>query len=268
MLPHLPFFKNIPWVGKNMTFLVGLSLLCMLAFLGSSYNKCWANPLTGGRTPLSQTKEVENAVPPSIFAKLITNITVLQMQIKQKIAANVHNFKRSGAIAPLLPLFLLSFFYGAVHAAGPGHGKAIAMSYALSRGKGYLSGFFLGGLIAVIHASSAIGVVFLLRYILERTITTTLESATQATQIFSYGLISCIGLYLFGTGLYSWTKGTVNHDDKQHVKQRHFASPFNAALAIGIVPCPGVIMILLFVFRLNNMFWAYSFALLFPWVWR
>lgn len=174
------------------------------------------------------------------------------MQLKQKLAAHVHDFKKSGTIAPLIPLFLLSFLYGAVHAAGPGHGKAIAMGYALGRGEGYLSGFLLGGLIAAIHAASAVSLVFILRYILEKTLTTNLDSATQVTQVFSYGLISFIGLYLLATGLYALAHGSTYHD-QQSGSHLQFATPFTAALAIGIIPCPGVIMILLFCLSLGQI---------------
>lgn len=252
MMCHQPLFFK-PWSCTRMkiTFLPRVIILFILVALAGANTNCQANPLTGNRTPPTQSKAIENVPASGLFSELIAKTTILQMQLKKKIAAYVHEFKNSGSVAPLLPLFILAFLYGSVHAAGPGHGKAIAMSYTLANGKGYLSGFVLGGLIAFIHASSAIFTVVLLRYILEKTIATSLESATQATQLFSYGLISLIGLYILVTGIYSLVKGH-SGEDGQHENRRHYANSFTAALAIGIIPCPGVIMMLLFCLSLNQ----------------
>ena len=244
--------KYCLWLGKKTAFLIRPILLVFMVFLAGPYKDCQANPLTGSRTPPPESRPIESTPATSIFSELITKTTILQMQLKQKIAAFVHDFKKSGSIAPLLPLFLLSFLYGSVHAAGPGHGKAIAMSYTLAKGKRYLSGILLGGLIAIIHAGSAISLVVLLRYVLEKAITTSLESATQATQIVSYGLICLIGLYLLVKGFYSLLNG-FSHQDGQHPNKSHYANTFTAALAIGIIPCPGVIMMLLFCLSLEQL---------------
>lgn len=246
-----PFVKNIPGTEKNMTFFVILFFVFLLASLTFPVSDSEANPLTGKRTPASPTKTVDSVPVPSIFSDLISKITVLQMQLKQKIAANVHAFKKSGAIVALLPLFLFSLIYGTVHAAGPGHGKAIAMSYILAKGKGYRFGLLLGTLIAIIHAGSAISIVFFLRLFFEKAVSSNLGSATQITQVFSYGLIVLIGLYLLVRGSYSLIKG-VTQQDIEYASQPRFSNALSAALAIGIIPCPGVIMILLFCLSLDQ----------------
>jgi len=236
-----------------MTFFVIHFFLSILVSPAQSIGDSLANPLISKRAPAPQTNAKENVPAPGIFSDLISKIAVLQIQLKQKIAANVNTFKSSGTFAPLLPLFLLSFFYGVVHAAGPGHGKAIAMSYTLAEGKGYRSGLLLGTMIAIIHAGSAIVIIVSLRFLLEKSINTNLDTATQATQFFSYGLIVLIGLYLFWTRFFSLIKGTA-FQNKEYVGHRHIANPFTAALAIGLIPCPGVIMILLFCLSLEQFF--------------
>lgn len=233
-------------------FFAPLSLLFLLVLLTGLVDTSVANPLTGKPAPEPQPDNVRLIPVPEVLADVISKITVLQLELKQKISADVHAFKSSGSIAALLPLFLLCFLYGAVHAAGPGHGKAIAMSYVLAKGKGYRYGLLLGVLIAIIHAGSAILIVFLLRFLFEKTLSTNLDSATQVTQIFSYGLISLIGLYLLGIGLYSLVKGVVDQH-KESADRKHFTNAFYTALAIGIVPCPGVIMVLLFSLSLEQV---------------
>jgi ABC-type nickel/cobalt efflux system permease component RcnA len=251
MCLHLLSFNCHSWGRKKITFLATVFLFAIMVVLAGSSTNCHANPLTGKRNASTQGKTIDSVPASGIFSDIIAKTTILQMQLKEKISAHVHDFKNSGSIAPLLPLFLLAFLYGAVHAAGPGHGKAIAMSYVLAKGKGCLSGFVLGGLIAVIHASSAICLVIILRFILEKTISTSLASATKTTQLFSYGLIGLIGLYLLVTGIYSVVKGG-DTENGEPPTLRHYTNSFTAALAIGIIPCPGVIMILLFCLSLDQ----------------
>jgi ABC-type nickel/cobalt efflux system permease component RcnA len=184
----------------------------------------------------------------------MTRLTLWQMKIKQKISTHVRNFKQDGRIAPLVPLFLLAFAYGIIHAAGPGHGKGIAMAYALTQGRSCGAGLLLGALIAVIHAGSAILLVIVLRFTLEKSISTNLASVSQATQVVSYSLITLIGIIVLVRSLAAWfRKGQKDADSQQGPSGLVTKNPLTAACAIGLVPCPGVIMILLFCLSLDQM---------------
>ncbi len=188
----------------------------------------------------------------SYLSQLIAKITLLQMKIKEKISAHVKNFKKTGAAGPLIPLFLLAFGYGAIHAAGPGHGKGIAMTYAMGKGRTFRSGATLGVLIAAVHAGSAIVLVFFLQLILHKNVLTNVSSVSQKAQIVSYGLLTLIGLILLAGSLYEWfEKEEQTSEGRLHTAGNN---PFIAALAIGLVPCPGVIMILLFCLSLQQLF--------------
>ena len=48
-------------------------------------------------------------------------------------AALIRQAKTENRIMPLMVVILMAFGYGALHAAGPGHGKAVAVSFMLSR---------------------------------------------------------------------------------------------------------------------------------------
>lgn len=196
----------------------------------------------------SEKKELKKALLPQIMAR----ITLLQMQMKQKISTHVRNFKENGKFTPLIPIFLLAFSYGAVHAAGPGHGKGIAMTYSLGKGRTFRSGFMLGSLIATVHAGSAILLVLLLQLILHQNVTTSLDSVTQKTQIVSYGLLTLIGAVLLIASLFEWFEKE-EHSSSPGRMQKAGNNPLIAALAIGIIPCPGVIMILLFCLSLDQL---------------
>ena len=213
-----------------------------------------ANPFAG--KPLEPQKQafVSNQVSSTFFSNLVRSVTIWQMQLKQKISHHVRLFKKEGRIRPLLPIFLLAFAYGIIHAAGPGHGKGIAMAYTLAQGRSYGTGLLLGSLIALIHTGSAILLVVALRFALEQTIANNLDSISHITQIVSYGMITLIGFFILLTSLPDWCSkkpGQQTVDNKTIYRIAH--NPFTAALAIGVVPCPGVIMILLFCLSLEQM---------------
>jgi len=99
-----------------------------------------------------------------------------------------------GSVKPLFVLIGLAFLYGAIHAAGSGHGKVVAMSYVLSHRSTVLGGILFGFCFAFIHAlSGAIGALGL-RYIIQRGVCETLASVASVTQIVTFGLITLLGL--------------------------------------------------------------------------
>ena len=98
----------------------------------------------------------------------------------------------SGALWALLGL---SFLYGVVHAAGPGHGKVVIGSYMLASGETARRGALLAVLAAFLQASVAVLLVGLLAGLfgLGQAV---LASATLTLERFSYALIIVLGFYL------------------------------------------------------------------------
>ncbi|MFH2057976.1 MAG: hypothetical protein ABIJ59_03655 [Pseudomonadota bacterium] len=68
---------------------------------------------------------------------------------------------------------------------------------------------------------------------------------THITQIISYSLICLLGLIIFAKSMYKCIKKSVPS------QTRRFANPYITALAVGIIPCPGVVMVMLFAISLN-----------------
>ncbi|MBA4782984.1 MAG: nickel/cobalt transporter [Rhizobiales bacterium] len=94
----------------------------------------------------------------------------------------------------------LSFLYGVLHAAGPGHGKVVISSYMLaneaSARRGVSISFlsaFMQGLVAILLIGAAVFVFNLT--------SVRISLATRWFEIISYGLIAALGLYLV------WQKG-------------------------------------------------------------
>lgn len=251
---HDGWLRRIAWI-------ITLSGALILFNLGGLQTAA-ANPLTGQTPDQNQAPPIVQKKSLGVVSGLVKRITLWQMQLKQKVASQVRSYKTDGRIGPLLPLFLIALAYGAIHAAGPGHGKAVAMTYALAHGRSYGAGFLLGGLIALIHAGSAVLLVFMLRLVLAQSTSGSLDSISQTTQVVSYGLITLIGLFLFISSIPEWfNKADDSNTTKPKQRSRIVQSPLAAAFAIGIVPCPGIIMILLFCLSLDQMVLGFLLAI-------
>lgn len=198
-----------------------------------------------GQNPFTGQKE---AAPPGprLFSSnaVLAKIALWQFQVREKMAALVHQAKQEKSLKPLALLILLAAAYGSLHAAGPGHGKAIAVSYMITRKPSYPQGLLFGAAVALIHGIAGIAFVLIVAAILQMGITGTLGQVTYVTQIVSYLLIMVIGVVIVVHAVRGWRSRHDDHGRALHPKLR--GSYWAAALAIGIVPCPGVVMVALF----------------------
>jgi ABC-type nickel/cobalt efflux system permease component RcnA len=204
------------------------------------------NPFTG--------QSEEQKAKPAFFAgnPVVDKILLWQRELKTSMTRLVRSTRESGDIGALLFLVLAAFSYGVIHAAGPGHGKVIALSYVLSQRPSYIKGILFSISVALVHGLSGIGFVLVIREILKTTITGNLQTFTDITKIASYSLIMCIGLLiLFQAIRKTLFSNGVNHSDKNDIKTFRFSNPFLLALVVGIVPCTGVVMVMLFLMSLN-----------------
>ncbi len=202
------------------------------------------NPFTSKTPP---KREVAPPKPPHPF---LAKIAFWQYQLNQKMAGLVREAKQTGSLRPLLSLMLMAFVYGILHAAGPGHGKAVAMSYLISRGGKIGPGILFGSLIALFHGMSAICLVLVLHYVLQKGVSGSLEAVSHKTKLVSYSLISLMGTALFIRSLLSWRREECQPESPGdgEAKQR---GPLAVALTVGMVPCPGVVLVMLFSLSMN-----------------
>ena len=128
--------------------------------------------------------------PPNPF---LTQIAIWQRQLNQKMASLSREAKQTGSLRPLLSLVIIAFAYGVLHAAGPGHGKVVALSYLISRGRKPGRGVLLGIMIAFFHGLSGVLLVLAAYFILQKGVSDSLEAVTRTTQLISYSLIVLLG---------------------------------------------------------------------------
>ena len=211
------------------------------------------NPFTSN----SNNNHISQIIPSKnpFFIKLV----LWQHELREKISEMIHDAVEHKRITTFLILFSVTFLYGAIHAAGPGHGKFIALSYLFSSSSSYLKIILFGNIIAFFHAASGIFIVLLLKYILHKTLSGTLDEISQTTELISYGLITIIGLGLFIISFIDLLKSKKNNqyienEQKPLDLKTDFNSTIIMALSIGLVPCPAVVLIMLFCLSMGFIF--------------
>ncbi|MEQ1576216.1 MAG: nickel/cobalt transporter [Hyphomicrobium sp.] len=122
-------------------------------------------------------------------------IVQTQQRINRALTAAVRDLKQSGSVASAGMLAFLSFAYGVLHAAGPGHGKAVISSYVLANEKTVRRGILLSFLAALIQALSAITIVGIL-YGLMKSTSLEMRAAEAWIETLSWGLVAGVGAWL------------------------------------------------------------------------
>lgn len=200
-------------------------------------------------TPKTPDHTAQNPSPHSSF---LTKIALYQQSLKQKMAGLIRQVKTGESIRPFFVVLLIALGYGVIHAAGPGHGKAIAMSYMISRTPSIVTGLRLGCGIAFFHGLSGVICVLILHYVLQKSISGPLATVTYVTQIISFGLIGLLGIGIAirqGWLLFSKARPQATPSDTKQTSKGLL--PW--AVAVGLVPCPGVVMVMLFCLSMDAL---------------
>jgi nickel/cobalt exporter len=233
-------------------------------------------------------------------------LTAWQADINRRLATAVRDIRTGNPLMATLILAALSFAYGVLHAAGPGHGKAVISSYVLANERTVRRGIALSFLAAIIQGLSALIVVCILVLVLKATGLT--MKATEAwLETASWALVAVVGAWLLWRQLRGlWASpaeahahshqhhhGHVHthqghdhhhHDHHGHAHHGHDHAHDHAccdhahipdpkqldgawswrkalpiALAVGVRPCTGAILVLVFAIG-QGLLWAGVFA--------
>lgn len=218
----------------------------ILVLLYPGINPVWSqNPFT------AKPGTYQKAPEPPFKSRLFVKIIVWQHRLKQKMSELIRVSQNNGSLKPLILLMGIAFLYGMIHAAGPGHGKFIALTYVLSHKTSVAGGLLLGLFIAIIHGSSGVIGVLGLRYIIQRGVSDTLATVTGVTQIVSFGLITLLGLGILLKSGYELFFVSTPEQKPPPKASKTGLLPW--AAAIGLVPCPAVVMVMLFCLSMEVM---------------
>lgn len=210
-----------------------------------------------------------------------------QASLYREVATTLRALKDQGAVGPLLALLAIAFMYGVLHAAGPGHGKAVIAAYLAADNSAFARGIALSFLSSAAQAFTAIAGVGVLAWIVGM-IARDVTAFAFTLERISYLMIAGVGAYLIWRGVRGWFGfgrhahghghahahshghghnhthgpdcGHDHHDD-------HLALPTDrpilgnlretlaVVVSIGIRPCQGSVFILLLSLTFG-IFWA------------
>jgi len=142
------------------------------------------------RSPLGIGVAEQTINPASPLAGIFLQIQAWQMQFEQMIQKILVGMRHDPeGVAWLLGL---SFLYGILHAAGPGHGKAVISSYLVADNASLKRGVTLSFFSSILQALSAICIIGLIFWFLPGQLTQT----THFVVILSYALVMFVGVWL------------------------------------------------------------------------
>lgn len=247
-----------------MTRFAAISILTVLVFCVSSAGVAQASDARNPFAPKSTETEAPAAPPGALersYRGLLLKIAAVQRDLNKDLHAKLKEIETTGAILPALIVIGVAFLYGVFHAAGPGHGKFIVTSYFLARDGPVSHGIIMSGLIALTQALSAIIIVFVLVFAMGFGRIQVLGYAVTI-ELVSYALVILLGLYMAWGAFrgkdcdHSHGPGDNHHGhDHEHDHDqldedgpwyRQGRDMIVAAVAAGIRPCSGAIILLLF----------------------
>ena len=232
---------------------------------------------TDAAAPVAAPVEVEIVEESTgLFERLTDLLMDFQRRANAEVAFHMNAIERGEDFGAFLLALAVAFAYGAVHAFGPGHGKFVVVSYFLGREARVMRGVVMAVQIAIIHVIAAIVIVWLADLVLRGGFGLGL-SDVPGVRAASFLIIVGIGLYMLyqaiRASLRARASAVAGHEhththghghspphrhDHPHVHghshhHHHHGHSHGSraeggilALAAGMVPCPGAVLIMLY----------------------
>ena len=240
-----------------------LGLVCVLLL-----TSLFAAPLALFQTDAAAPAPVEVEIVEEdggLFDGVSDFLMDFQRRANAEVAFHMNAIERGENLGALFLALAVAFAYGAIHAFGPGHGKFVVVSYFLGREARVMRGVVMALQIAIVHVIAAIVIVWLADLVLRGGFGLGL-SDVPGVRAASFLIIVGIGLYM----LYQAVRASLrargrgahaHHHDHDHAHahghsrghHHHHGHSHGSkaeggilALAAGMVPCPGAVLIMLY----------------------
>ena len=253
-----------------------LVLLVLLLCFGTATAAFADDPFghPAGADPAPATEPAARG--PSLMGGFVQRLAREQSKINDRISHEIRTVRDTGSMAAMLTILSITFLWGVLHAAGPGHGKTLVAAYFATTEARWTSGIIMGGVISLLQGLTAIIVVFILAAVLHE-LQQEVRLSGAVIELVSYGLVAALGLVMLwravtGQG-HNHHHGPIGqghgghdhdhthchgHDDDHHHHDGHHAQPattirrrkmsFGSILTVfaGIAPCASAVIIMLF----------------------
>jgi len=243
----------MPLAAKIAVVLLGLAGPALSPHGSPPVLQAQANPFFGAPAAAPATPPAALRPGPGPSARLKWLVEA-QRAVREVLAEAVGRIAAGAAGA--LPLVGLSFAYGLLHALGPGHRKVALAAYFVARPARVIDGIVAGGSVALLHAVSAVAVVYGLFFVLQRSLSAAFSSVSSALEQASYAAILLLGLVLLGLAVREWLReprsgsepGGTSQSGSVCCGSRRSGRKTLAAIILGsgVVPCPGAALVLIF----------------------
>ncbi len=166
------------------------------------------------------------AAPPSspprasLFRIFMARIVELQTAFNRDLTAALKGLKAGGGF---WWLGSVSFLYGIVHAAGPGHGKVVISSYLVANEARIRRGVVIAFIAAMAQAVAAVSIIGLMAVILNMT-SMAITATAKTFEAGSFALVALLGIYLIvrkGRAAWAVMRGGDPHAHHAHHHQHH-----------------------------------------------
>lgn len=242
----------------------------------------WFNGTVQAQSPHPFAVPEQTLNTPSLgwFDQWTGQIAIWQSHFYRQLTTAVRAWKADGMQAWWL--LALSFGYGVFHALGPGHGKAILSAYVVANRETMRNGAILAFVSSLVQALVAIALVGVAAGVLNVT-GAVLNEVTAYLELVAYAFLVLLGAWLVYKHVFKPVLGLLrpqqdhhhhdhDHDHHDHANcgHSHFPAPeqvagqlswrkaWGAVLAIGLRPCSGAILVL--VFALSQQFFLAGVA--------
>ena len=183
-----------------------------------------------------------------------------QRQVNAGVAIHMRALETGNSFAAFFLGLGVAFLYGMIHALGPGHGKFVIMSYFMGREVYVLRGLVMAVQMAVVHVIAAVVIVWVADILLKTSLGIGLADV-PGIRAGSFLIIAGIGIYMLyqavrGSGGHTHTHNHAHdHGHHHHHHEHSHNHPHGAshttegglvALAVGMVPCPGAVLVMLY----------------------
>lgn len=270
-------------------------ILCLVFFI--FLQVIMSYPVDAGKNPFGVGVSEPNIAPSEgVFRGFFAWVAMQQSIFYHELTEALRVISNNGSA--LWGLIGLSFLYGIFHAAGPGHGKAVISSYVLANRETARRGILLAFISAMIQAIVAVVLIGIAAAILDVT-SRTITKTVFVFEVGSYALITILGAVLIwskgvkpfltdsrqhvhltedGRTLQSHCGHQHDHchhpghegcgcghvvDARQAEQAKSFKKAIMAVLSVGIRPCSGALIVLVFALSQGLFFagvWA-TFAM-------
>lgn len=223
-----------------------VAFVCLVGAVASmlSVPAARADSLRGNVAPADAAAAASG---PSLLHRGMVQFVRLQRDVNRALSDGIVAIKDGRSSSAVLVAMLIAFAYGALHAIGPGHGKAVILGYFLSRDGSIRRGLRMGAQIALLHVISAVVIVVVVHWLLAVTFAQPIDQL-QILKVFSYGAITIIGSIMLARALWAVRRpagaAAVHGHDCHH--QRVDGARDLLSIAVGLIPCSGAVLVLIY----------------------